>query len=175
MHCLSYVALGVVAFSAAPAAAAPAPAKPAPAAAYERLRALVGTWTAPLATPGKQLQVSFKLISNDSTLLETYVTPSGRETITVFHMDGPRLLATHYCAQGNQPRLALIRATDAPAQWIFDFVDATNLATPQSSHLHHLEVAVTDADHFTMVETYRENGKDDPETHQFSRVKPAKP
>ncbi len=28
--------------------------------------------------------------------------------ITMFHMDGDRLLMTHYCGAGNQPRMKLV-------------------------------------------------------------------
>ena len=36
---------------------------------------------------------------------------SGRETMTVFHPDHDDLVLTHYCAQGNQPRLRVAELT----------------------------------------------------------------
>ena len=144
-------------------------AEPPPASrAFDRLAALVGTWV----TDGpieKQLHLSYRLISSGSALVETYTTPSGKETLTIYHLDGARLLATHYCAQGNQPRLQLTSKPDA-SPLVFDFVDATNLASPAASHLNHFEIALTDKEHFTKSETYRENGKDDTTPMHLTRV-----
>lgn len=136
---------------------------------FEHMRGLVGTWTAPVSE-GKEIRVSYRLVSGNSTLVETYTVPSGRETLTLYHLDGARLLATHYCAQGNQPRLRLASGSHE-TRWVFTFVDVTNLKTPRASHLHRLEMTLDDADHFTKVETYRSNGKDEAETLRFTRVK----
>ncbi len=140
--------------------------------AFARLRGLVGTWSATAAN-GKPIQVAFRLVAGDSALVETYTTASGQETLTLFTLDGPRLLATHYCAQGNQPRLSLASEPTA-SPLVFVFLDATNLKSPQSSHLHRLELTPTDRDHFTMVEVYREDGQDDAASLRFDRVKPVK-
>lgn len=138
--------------------------------AFARLRGLVGTWTATAAS-GKPIRVSYRLVAADSVLVETYTTASGKETLTLFALDGPRLLATHYCAQGNQPRLRLASEPTA-SPLVFVYLDATNLKSPQRSHLHRLELTLTDRDHFTMVEVYREDGKDDAASLRFDRVKP---
>ena len=141
---------------------------PSAAQSFEHLRALVGTWTAPISE-GKEIRLTYRLVSGDSTLVETYTLPSGKETLTVYHLDGTRLLATHYCAQGNQPRLRLAPGA-TEKQWVFTFLDATNLKSARASHLHRLELTLGDADHFTKVETYRSDGKDEAETLKFTRV-----
>ncbi len=94
------------------------------AASWRELRErLPGTWQA-LSPGGKVITESFRLISNDSALVETFVTPSGRETMSVYHPDRDSLMLTHYCGQGNQPRL---RAVAAPGEGVvFRFADATN-------------------------------------------------
>src|SRR5262249_36718885 len=115
----------------APAPAAPTstglaarPAAPDAGAAFSRLRALVGDWEA-TTEKGKTIHVSYRLVSNESVLVETFGT-APRETLTVVHVDGARLVATHYCAQKNQPRLALLAAPD-DRRFEFAFFDATNL------------------------------------------------
>ena len=44
----------------------------------------------------------------------------------MYHLDGDRLLATHYCPQGNQPRLKLMDDGD-PKRLSFAFVDGTGM------------------------------------------------
>ena len=138
--------------------------------AFDRLATLVGDWVSADEPAAKQLHLSYRLISSGSALVETYTTPTGKETLTIYHLDGTRLLATHYCAQGNQPRLRLTSKPDA-SSLVFDFVDATNLASPRASHLNHVEIALTDTDHLTKSETYRENGKDDTIPLHLTRVR----
>jgi hypothetical protein len=72
--------------------------------------------------------------------------------LTLFHLDGSRLLATHYCGQGNQPRLRLTRASER--SFDFRFQDATNLVDPASAHLTKLELELPDADTYRKTETY---------------------
>jgi hypothetical protein len=79
--------------------------------------------------------------------------------ISVFHMDGPnRLLITHYCGAGNQPRM---QATASPDGKIitFDFVDATNLASPDDGHMQRLVITMIDANHHTEDWTFVDHGK----------------
>ena len=74
---------------------------------------------------------SFRTISNNSALVESY--RSGQsETMSVYHADGASVVLTHYCAQGNQPRLRLGPITDGTL--VFRFVDVTNLQ-PEKSYL----------------------------------------
>ena len=61
------------------------------------------------------------------------------------YRDGKRLLATHYCAAHNQPRMALV-PSKAPNEVRFDFVDGTNIA-PGDLHMKSVVFVMTDADH----------------------------
>ena len=78
----------------------------------------------------------------------------------MFHPDNARLLATHYCAAHNQPRMALVPSA-APNQLTFDFVDGTNIA-PGEGHMARLTITFTDADHHDEAWTFRANGQDGP-------------
>jgi hypothetical protein len=138
-------------------------------AAFTTLKTMVGDWEAQVA-PDRTLRVSYRLISKDTVLAETWTTPSGTTTMTLFHLDGTRLLATHYCAQGNQPRLKLARVTNGV--FAFEYQDATNLKSKSHSHLRRLELGPIDADRLTRRETYVENGKDDVSDFTFTRTRP---
>lgn len=102
------------------------------AAAFERMKAaLDGAWVTSIEKTA--IRVRYRTLSGGSALAESFVTPSGRETMTVFHPDGERLIATHYCAQGNQPRL---HATELGGRRVAfeldDPKDVSNLAPGQS-------------------------------------------
>jgi hypothetical protein len=98
--------------------------------AWTTLRSrLVGSWEA-TTDGGAVIRMSHRLVSGDTALVEQFVTPSGRETMTVLHRADEGLLLTHYCGQGNQPRL---RLSDASADRLtFQFQDATNVEPDQS-------------------------------------------
>jgi hypothetical protein len=144
------------------------PSTPIDAAAFARLKTLVGKWEAK-TDKDATIGVSYRLVSNGSVLVQSFVTPSKKETLTLFHADRDRLLATHYCAQGNQPRLRLDPAS-TDDRLLFVFADATNL-TPSASHLVRLEVRLDGPDQYTEIETYDESGKPDVTTLKFRRVR----
>jgi hypothetical protein len=136
--------------------------------AFANLRRLIGEWEAKTER-GSIIRVSYRSIAADSALVETFTTPSGRETLTIYHLDGANLIATHYCAQGNQPRLRFDpKSTKTDLQ--FTFHDATNLADSNASHLTQLRMHLRDADHFDKTEIYKDGGKDDITVFKFIRT-----
>src|SRR5690348_4435024 len=71
-------------------------------AAFDRLRGLAGTWEA--KTEKETFRITYEVISSGSAVVErTAVGDTSMETI--YHLDGSRLLLTHYCMLGNQPRM----------------------------------------------------------------------
>ena len=138
--------------------------------AFAALMRITGNWQASVGTKGTIIRLNLRLISNDSALVETFTTPGGRETLTIFHPDRDRLLATHYCAQGNQPRLVLDPGS-APAEMTFRFLDATNLKSPEDAHLVRMVLKIKDDDHFEKTEVYAERGVEDVTVYQFTRVR----
>ena len=127
--------------------------------AFANLKALAGDWEA-TTVRGSLVQVSYRTVSAKSALVETFAAGSGSETLTLYHLDGPNLIATHYCAQGNQPRLRL-EPGSTKAIFPFAFHDATNLADPGASHLVHLKLRLTDAGHLERTEVYSKDGKEE--------------
>jgi hypothetical protein len=168
-------ALALLAPACAPAPAAPPPAAAAPkgtgAAAWDRLkRALPGVWT----MPGKTgpFTVSYKLISGESALVESWGAGGAHETMTVFHPDRDDLVLTHYCAQGNQPRLRAVTASGDTI--VFRYADATNLAPGQAVLVE--RTLRLGADAFDDTEVYKgPDGAPDATTYHFTRAAPGKP
>lgn len=132
-------------------------------------RVLPGTWHA--QTPhGAGLDVSFKVVSSGSALLETYGVGGAHETVTVFYRDHGDLWLTHYCAQGNEPRLRATVAT--PSDVVLRFVDATNVSPDQGVMMErrlHFDAGAADA--FDLTESYRSpDGSPDVTTLHFVRA-----
>lgn len=134
------------------------PAATAAEAAFERLSTLVGNWS----VADRDLEISFELIANDTVLVETWTTRGQKRSLTLYHRDGDRLLATHYCPQGNQPRLVFQPGPEAH-DLSFTFLDATNLPDPDQSHQFSLGFDFTDPEgRVSRSETYLAGGEASP-------------
>lgn len=119
------------------------------AAAFPALRdRLVGTWRGTTAA-GASVEVRYQAIAADGALLELWGT-APRLTATVFHPDGAGLVATHYCAQGNQPRLRAVAT--GPSEVEFRQADATDVDVDEAQ-LVNLTLRF-DGEAFERVEDY---------------------
>jgi hypothetical protein len=70
------------------------------------------------------------------------------DPITMFHLDGERLVLTHYCDAGNQPRMVATTSPDGKTI-TFNFLDATNLLSSQMGYMQRVVFSLIDADHHT--------------------------
>lgn len=133
--------------------------------AWSALTSMAGTWKrVDATTPAQQaFRVKYHLISADTALVETFGDPAGRVTQTVYHRDGAAIMATHYCAQGNQPRLRTLPGA-AGGELKFAFVDVSNLKSPGASHMVRLSLQRIDATHLLRKETYLTDGKEEETT-----------
>jgi hypothetical protein len=122
--------------------------------AFKKLTTLVGAWKGNFAD-GREHTVRYRLTAGGTVLVETWTLSAVRESTTMYHLDGDTLMATHYCPQGNQPRLLLV--SDAE-RLRFEFRDGTNLQVPNRSHQHSFWLEVNDKDHFQRNENYVDNG-----------------
>jgi len=141
-----------------------------PAGGFDRLKALVGEWQA-TDENGKPVTSNFRLVSNDTALEETFQSDKDNQMVTLYTADGSRVALTHYCSKGNQPRMETPVVPASSGEFVFAFTGATNLASPEDTHLHRLVLQVDDADHFTETWTIREKGRDTKMTFNFARKK----
>lgn len=117
-----------------------------------KLTALEGEWIL-LDDNGGETGVvgaSFRLTSAGSAVLERMFpdSPDGHEMVNMYHADGERVLMTHYCAAGNQPRLE-VRATDDENRLELRFDSITNLASSTDHYMHHAEYILSGKDRLT--------------------------
>jgi hypothetical protein len=137
--------------------------------AFQSQKALVGDWQG-RTEAGRTFLVNYRLIANDTVLVESWTMSPSRTSMTVYHMDGDALIATHYCPQGNQPRLTY-RPDLSAARLYFTFRDATNLPDPNAAHQHAFWIEIAPgAGAFTRDETYVENGEAGSETTTYTRL-----
>ena len=110
-------------------------------AAFEKLKTLAGDWHGTVGERGKGEAgtVTYRLIANGSALAETLFAGTPHEMITLYHLDRDKLVLTHYCAAGNQPKLALTRKS-SPELLDFDFVSGTNMKSKKDEHMHALRI-----------------------------------
>ena len=104
-------------------------------------------------------------------MIEVLFPGTDHEMVTVYHQDGDDLLLTHYCAAGNQPRMKC-RAGSDPNQLVFEFVDATNMRSPQDAHMHAGTLTIIDPQHIQAKwQGYADGKPTDP--HVFNLVRRA--
>jgi len=151
-------------------AASPAWTQSKSAAGFDKLKTLVGQWQGQ-KSDGKPVTMTYELVSNGSSLMET-IEPGGEENmVTMYLAEGDHLLLTHYCSMGNQPRMrAQVPAGEIKAL-DFAFVDATNMAKPTDAHMDHVTFTFQDKGHFSQVWTLRKEGQDMPMTFTLARKK----
>jgi hypothetical protein len=114
---------------------------------WQKLKSLVGIWEGTMEEGGKQLPATLevRMTGDNSAIMHVMGKDSPYEMVTMIHPDRQRLLATHYCAAHNQPRMALV-PSKAANQVAFDFVDGTNIG-PGETHMKGVVFTFTDADH----------------------------
>ena len=136
---------------------------------FDLLKTLEGNWER-TNFQGQMIQVSFRSTAGGSALMSEIHGQGPEDMITMFHMDGDRLLMTHYCGAGNQPRMKGTLSPDGKSV-VFDFIDATNLASPNAGHMHHVVFSVPDANHHTEEWTFLDHGKEMKELFALQRAK----
>jgi hypothetical protein len=144
--------------------------KPASSAGLEPLKFLIGTWEGK-ATDGKPVRVTYELTSGGSAIEETIVKDKDPNMKTLYHVDGNRLMLTHYCSLGNQPRMAADIPKGEFKKLQFAFVDASNLASPNDPHMHTVAFNVQDRDHMTQDWVLSQDGKEMTHTFTLQRKK----
>lgn len=101
---------------------------------FHRMSAMVGEWHRVDAAPGDGPVMTYELAANGSAVVERLFPGMEKEMVTMYFMDGERLTLTHYCALGNQPSMVATGGGEASIE--FDFAGASNLDSPEETHMH---------------------------------------
>lgn len=126
----------------------------------QKLKSLEGEWMV-VNEQGEvldQVGSEFRLTANGSALRE-FMDPGGQyEMLNVYHADGDRVLMTHYCGAGSQPRLEVVPAEEGNGL-LLKFDSITNLPSPDAPFMHHAEYEWDGEDRLTTTWYSSENGK----------------
>jgi len=136
---------------------------------FDHLKTLNGHWEGK-ASNGKDLKVDFRPTSGGSAIMSEIL--GEEDMVTMFHMDNDRVMATHYCMAGNQPRMVASASPDGKTI-TFNFLDGTNIASPKAGHMNHLVITIADADHHTEDWTFVKDGAELKEHFDLTRAKGA--
>lgn len=147
-------------------------------AVFARLGGLAGDWEGTFSN-GRRHTVNYRLSAGGTALIETWALAPGRESLTIYTLDGNNLVATHYCPQGTQPRLKLVAEREGRLQ--FELLDGGSLQVPGRSHQQTFWLQWNGGDTLARSETYVENGaakadaKAEDELVEYRRLVSAKP
>jgi hypothetical protein len=155
------LAVLVLSMGASLAATAPPASSGQPAAAaFERFKALAGDWVA--AEDGEMVKkgdlvARYAVTAGGSAVVETVFPGQPHEMLTVYHADGPDLVLTHYCTEGNQPRMRARNAHGSRFDFAFD--GGTNIDPQRNRHMHSASLDLVGADEIRSVWTELADGK----------------
>ena len=119
--------------------------------AFEQLKSLAGTWEAKMKlTPpvpkmdGTSVAVTMRVTSMGHTLMHEMTGSGPDDPITMFVLEGDRILLTHYCDADNRPRMVGTPSADGKSI-DFEFLDVTG--NMKHGHMQHATFTFVDADH----------------------------
>ncbi|MEO9461279.1 MAG: hypothetical protein ABJ242_00960 [Marinomonas sp.] len=137
-------------------------------AAFAKLLGLEGSWQI-AGRAEHRLRIRFYPTAGGSVLVEEWTNKGRPHSLTLYHRDGDTLLATHYCPQGNQPRMALFGDPSGAVR--FTFRDITGYDPSSQQFQHDLWFAFDDPDHITRSEIYHDGeGVKHPSALKLERV-----
>jgi hypothetical protein len=128
--------------------------------AFERLKSLSGQWNG-RSTKGWTDRNKVEVIAAGSVILMRGEDAHPNEVMaTAIHMDGERLVLTHYCVARNQPRLVATDISDDGRRIVFTFLDGTGMASRDTGHMDKAVFELIDDDHYTTHWTWYSKGEE---------------
>lgn len=123
--------------------------------AFEALKNMTGEWRAKVG--GEVVNLRSQVVASGSAIIEFL--DVGGEMVTVYHMDGDKLMLTHYCHAGNQPRM-IAGPLDSEGKITFEFKDGTNFEDANAAHMHRLTLTFVDSERVVQEWFYYKNGQE---------------
>lgn len=156
---LATLVVGAVLVS-CPISAAPESSADAAREMFDRLKGLEGRWET-VSTAGWAEVTTYEVIARGSVLMSatTFAEAPERKMVTMFHLDGDRLVLTHYCEARNQPRLEAKEIDLEGGSVAFVFADGTNLPDRDHGHMDSALFALSGEDTYRSRWSWYESGE----------------
>ncbi|HKQ06928.1 MAG TPA: hypothetical protein VJ464_17495 [Blastocatellia bacterium] len=120
--------------------------------ALQKMKTLAGSWQGTIM--GIPISLTIRAASSGTAILHEANTPGGNppnHEITMFYLDGDRLLATHYCDAGNRVRLEGKMSPDGKTLE-FSFLDV--VGSTRGGYVKDLAITMIDTDHHIVAFTF---------------------
>jgi len=118
--------------------------------AFDQIKSLAGHWEG-TTTPGHKVEVSYEVISNGSVVMERLHPGNEPDMITMYALDGDRILVTHYCSMGNQATMQTAASPAANGKLDFTFLRLASAKSPDEGHMAALTVSMPDKTHLVQT------------------------
>jgi hypothetical protein len=144
----------------------------------QRIAALAGHWSGTFQWSGARastgrLDASYEVTGNGSAVVE-HLRMGGKPFMTtVYHLDGPQLRMTHFCAAGNQPRLRADAVNAAEGHARFEWIDVTNAGPANGGHVEEFSIRILGDDRLELEFVFEGSGPRAIETIKLERVEAA--
>jgi hypothetical protein len=160
--------LAALALTTAFAAAAPTT----DAAAFEKLKTLKGTWDGPEMPGMGKLRTTYRTIAAGSAVLETNMPGTKNEMVSLYTLNSRgRLVLTHYCMLGNQPRAILDPKRSTDSALVFKADGGENLKRT-AMHMHGMKIEFASANKLVCAcESYKDGKSQGEHSSTLRRVK----
>jgi hypothetical protein len=134
--------------------------------AFKKLKTLAGSWEGTIGD--LSAQVTIRVTSAGSAIMhDAFMARTNK--VTMFYLEGDRLLVTHYGGEGNRPRFEGKLTADGKSIE-FSFLDVTG--GTQRGLMKHMRFTIVDADNHVVEVTYvLPDGKAIEARGQFHRTK----
>ncbi len=127
---------------------------------FDQLKPLAGTWESLDAKGNPDGSTSvFSVSSAGSAVREIMMVGTAHEMTNMYHLDGDSVVCTHYCAEGNQPRMRATPATARPGRIEFKFDSVTNHTRADQECMGEMTLIIKDADHIRQEWCSYKDGK----------------
>jgi hypothetical protein len=125
----------------------------------DRFKSLAGEWVAvednEMVKKGT-VMARYAVTAGGHAVIETVFPGSSHEMVTVYTADGPDLVLTHYCTEGNQPRM---RAKGATGDRVWFRFDGGAIDPARDRHMNSAVFEFAGPDELTSEWTELEGGK----------------
>lgn len=125
---------------------------------FEQLKRLEGEWVGK-SSKGWEEHITFAVMASGSVVYEDSSPSKPKQRMmTMFYLDGPRLMLTHFCVSKIHPRLEATSLADEGREVTFEFIDAANLSSRDQGHMDKAVLRFINDDSFTERWTWYQKG-----------------